>query len=73
VDEHSPLAGQTLSELALRRVHGVTLLVIRRDTRVLSNPGADTRIEADDVLVILGTPENLAGLTGLFTEEVGTR
>jgi CPA2 family monovalent cation:H+ antiporter-2 len=70
VDENSPLAGQTLSELALRRVYGVTLLVIRRDTRVLSNPGADTRFEANDLLVLLGTPEKLAGLTGLFTEEV---
>jgi CPA2 family monovalent cation:H+ antiporter-2 len=73
VDESSPLAGQTLSELALRRVYGVTLLVIRRAARVLSNPGADTRLEAHDVLVILGTPEQLAGLTGLFTEEVGIR
>ena len=73
VDENSPLAGQSLSELGLRRVYGVTLLVIRRERRVLSNPGADTRLEANDVLVILGTPENLAGLTGLFTEEAGIR
>jgi CPA2 family monovalent cation:H+ antiporter-2 len=66
VGEHSPLLGKTLAEMALRREYGVTLLAIRRGTQVLANPGGDTYVEAHDILVILGVPERLAGLVGLF-------
>jgi Trk K+ transport system NAD-binding subunit len=36
IEEGSPLVGKSLAEMALRRDYGVTVLAIRRDTRVLS-------------------------------------
>ena len=65
VEAGSPLVGKSLAEIALRREYGVTLLAIRRDTRVLSTPGGDTELLAQDILVVLGAPEKLTGLMGL--------
>ena len=62
--------GKSLAEIALRREYGVTLLAIRRDTRVLSTPGGDTELLAQDILVVLGAPEKLSGLMGLVAHEI---
>ena len=70
VEEGSPLVGKSLAEIALRREYGVTLLAIRRDTRVLSTPGGDTELLAQDILVVLGAPEKLSGLMGLVAHEI---
>jgi CPA2 family monovalent cation:H+ antiporter-2 len=66
VNDASPLVGRTLAEVELRKKYGVTLLAIRRDKEILSNPGADTKIEADDILVVLSPVEKLAEMTTLF-------
>ena len=70
VEAGSPLVGKSLAEIALRREYGVTLLAIRRDTRVLSTPGGDTELLAQDILVVLGAPEKLSGLMGLVAPEI---
>ena len=46
--------GQTLKDLRLPT--GVLVLLIRRDDRFLV-PRGNTRLEADDVLTLMGTPE----------------
>jgi CPA2 family monovalent cation:H+ antiporter-2 len=56
----SPFIGKTLSEVGLRKKYGVTLLAIRRGKEILSNPGADTKIEANDIWIILAPPDGLA-------------
>jgi len=66
VHEKSPVVGKSLSEIGLRRKYGVTLLAIRRGTETLANPDGDTIPHAGDILVILGSPTKLAGITGLF-------
>ena len=66
VHEGSLVAGRSIGEIGLRKNHGITLLAIRRDSRTLSNPGSDMKVEEDDVLVVMGTPENLAGLIGVL-------
>lgn len=55
----SELVGKTLIESALRQKFGVTLLAIRREQEVISPPDGDTRFEANDVMVLLGNPQNL--------------
>lgn len=59
----SPLAGRTLREAHLRDQTGALVLAVR-DTRgsFLSNPDPDVRIEPGQVLIAIGTEEELAAL-----------
>ena len=50
----SVLAGATIRESEIRRRSGVTVIAVQRGDEVISNPDADTRLEADDVLVVVG-------------------
>ena len=56
----SPLSGKTLQELAPRGKWGVTLLAIRRQGKIISNPGGDTLIQGDDEIIVMGKPNNIA-------------
>ena len=60
------LVGKTLAQVELRRTFGVTVLAIRRGEQILSNPGGDTMIDPDDVLVVLAPPAELAEASSLF-------
>ncbi|UCG63370.1 MAG: cation:proton antiporter [Deltaproteobacteria bacterium] len=66
VSQESAHVGKTLAEIELRKKYGVTLLALRRDSEIFSNPDADTRLRADDVLVLLGQPSKIAAITSLF-------
>jgi K+:H+ antiporter len=52
-------AGRRLGELALEAL-GVTVTAIRRREMRAPSPGPETRLLAGDVLVLLGTPEQLS-------------
>jgi monovalent cation:H+ antiporter-2, CPA2 family len=54
VKPESPAADRTLAELELRPRTGATVIAIRRDGSVSTNPDGGFRIQAGDVLVILG-------------------
>lgn len=56
VTPESEVVNRTLAELNLRARCGVTVLAIRRGDQVISNPGANTDLHADDVLYLLGSP-----------------
>jgi CPA2 family monovalent cation:H+ antiporter-2 len=62
----SPLVGKSLGEMELRSKYGVTLLAIKRGREVLANPGGETQILADDILILMGAPASLAGVANLF-------
>lgn len=66
VSTDSPLIEKTLSEAGLRRIYGVTVLAIRRDSQILTNPSGDERIVANDNLIVLGKPDSLLKLSSLF-------
>jgi len=59
INAGNKLAGHTLGELHLRHRHGVNVLAIRRgeDVRVL--PTADDHIQDGDVLVTIGTNDQI--------------
>jgi trk system potassium uptake protein TrkA len=57
------LVGKSLREMDLRRRYGVNVLVIRRGDRLIVNPSAEERIEADDVLLVLGSEEKVTDLS----------
>ena len=57
------LFGKTLRELDLRRRFGVSVLAIKRQDSMLVNPSGEEKILEGDILVVLGTTEQLAKLT----------
>jgi CPA2 family monovalent cation:H+ antiporter-2 len=67
VNDGSPFVGRTLSEIELRNKYSVTLLAIRRDKEILSNPRADTKIEANDILVVLASTGKLSEMAPLLS------
>jgi CPA2 family monovalent cation:H+ antiporter-2 len=69
VAEGSPLAGKTIAEIGLRRSFGITLLAVRRETEIISNPESTLGLSAGDILVFLGKPADNVK----FTEAVAMR
>jgi len=66
IHEGSSLAGKSLAEIELRKKYGVTLLAIRRDSKILSDIGGETTFRANDILVLLAPPKKIAAMTSLF-------
>lgn len=50
----SPLIGKTLLEAELRRLYGLTVLLIKRDATVISHVTPNMELKAGDVLVVVG-------------------
>ena len=67
VFERAPAVGKTLGQIELRKKYGVTLLAVRRNSRMLSNPDVGMSFCAGDLLVVIGQPDKIAGVTGLFS------
>ncbi|MBW2644729.1 MAG: cation:proton antiporter [Deltaproteobacteria bacterium] len=65
ISERSPLVGKSLAQIELRKRYGVTVLAIRRDSEILSNPHAETQLCVNDVLFVLGAPDRTAEVAGL--------
>ena len=66
VDQKSPFVGKSLAEIALRGTYEVTVLAVRRDEQILTNPHGQLRIEFDDEVYLLGNPEKIAQVADLF-------
>ena len=62
----APAAGRTIGDLEVRHKYGVTVVAVRRAGEVVSEPGAATRLEAADVVVVMGTPEHLSSVAVVF-------
>jgi voltage-gated potassium channel len=63
VSARSPLAGSTLRSVNLRDRTGALVLAIRRpDGTFITNPSTEDAIEAGDVLISVGTAEQLGAL-----------
>jgi CPA2 family monovalent cation:H+ antiporter-2 len=66
VGEGSPVVGKSLAEIELRKKYGITLLGVRRGSEMMPNPGGDTVINANDLLVVLGLPDKVIKVGHLF-------
>jgi len=60
VSEKTTLVGKSIADIQLRKKYGVTLLAIKRGTEVLSNPDGQMHLMGGDILIVLGSPENLS-------------
>ena len=55
IDPTSSLVGQSLQAANLREQTGVSIIAIQRGEKTIANPKAETTVEANDILVTLGT------------------
>jgi CPA2 family monovalent cation:H+ antiporter-2 len=62
----SEAADHTLGELDLRRRYQVTVLAVRRGEETLTSPGGEERLQAEDVVVLLGKVEDHARSAAIF-------
>jgi len=69
VSSDSHLVGSTLRSAHLRDRTGALVLAIRRpDGRFLTNPSPEDTIEAGDVLISVGTAEQLEALSAFAAQ-----
>lgn len=64
VSEKTTLVGKSIADMQLRKKYGVALLAIKRGTELLSNPDGQTHVMGGDILILLGSPENLSVIAG---------
>ena len=67
ISQGSPLIGKTLGRINLRRRYEISVVAIRREGEILSNPGADMLVLSDDVLFLLGSSEKISEAINLFS------
>ncbi|MGQ9920159.1 MAG: cation:proton antiporter domain-containing protein [Desulfobacca sp.] len=65
----APAVGQSLAQLALRKQHGVTVLAVRREGQTCHNPDPNMLLLAGDLLITMGSPEQLSKVVKLFAAE----
>ncbi len=56
----SPYSGRTMGEAAIRTRTGVSIVAVLRNDTTFPAPSPDFLIEADDTLVVVGTPEGIS-------------
>ena len=67
IGENSPVAGLTVVEADMRKRTGATLVaLLRGNDRIMVTPDENTRFEAGDELIALGTKEQLKALDELI-------
>jgi K+/H+ antiporter YhaU regulatory subunit KhtT len=59
IDADSGAVGKTIGDLMLRSKTGVTIIAVVRDGHTDINPGSELRLQAEDVMVLLGSPEQI--------------
>lgn len=69
IDKKSSIVGKTLAQIEMRKKYSVTVLAVRRNGDTLSNPDVDMELLPDDVLFILGKPEQFVRVANLFRDE----
>jgi CPA2 family monovalent cation:H+ antiporter-2 len=59
ISADSGAAGKTIGDLRLRSKTGVTIIAVVRDGHTDINPASELRLQAEDVMVLLGSPEQI--------------
>jgi CPA2 family monovalent cation:H+ antiporter-2 len=73
VQEGSALEGTALREGVLRDRSGATILTIKRGEELIPNPDPVWQLRNQDIVLLLGTPEQLAAAGALFESNKSTR
>jgi len=67
ITEDSPFAGATIADGQFRTRTGTSIVAVVRGDTTIPAPGPETRFEAHDVVVAVGTGEGLERLGSLLT------
>jgi TrkA domain protein len=62
----SPYAGQPLGDIQARSRTGSSIVAVLRGELAIPAPGPDEPLKAGDTLVVVGTPQGIAALSGLL-------
>ncbi len=66
VHPEAEAVGKTLADLDMRNRLGINVLAVRKQDRQTDNPSGATRLEAHDVLILLGEPQQIAEISGII-------
>lgn len=66
LDEDSPLAGRTISEMAIRKRTGMTVVAVVRGRQAITMPDKDERMQAGDRLVVIGVRKDFEAFQRLL-------
>lgn len=69
ITEHSLANGRSAVDLKIRSHFGVTIVALMREKKITELPTIDYKLQAGDVVYVLGKPEQIANAIKLFTEE----
>jgi voltage-gated potassium channel len=69
VDENSEIAGKTLSETKIRQNIGATIIGLKKNGELITNPSANEVIAPNDIIYAFGTGEQLDKLEKLATNK----
>lgn len=66
VGELSPYAGRTIGDARVRTRTGVSIVAVIRGEEPFPAPGPSFTVEADDQLVVVGTPEGIEAVSEIL-------
>lgn len=68
----SPVAGKSLKDLNIRQHYGVSILAIKRNGDILTNPDGDSLLEPGDEVIVMGLPEKIDQILHIFHPDIKT-
>jgi CPA2 family monovalent cation:H+ antiporter-2 len=66
ISEGSPLAGESISGLQVRKKTGATIIAVRRGAKVHTNPGPDFTLDAGDIILFTGERDAMESALTFF-------
>lgn len=66
VEEGAEITGKRLLETSMRKIHGVTVVGIRRKGEIIPSPGGDEFLHVGDTVFLFASPEALTSAMPLF-------
>ena len=69
VGPNCSLVGKTLLDIMFRKNYGVTLVAIKRGTQVIDHPELNEIIQLEDIIYLLGKPDQIASAMELFNSD----
>lgn len=67
VDSGTPYAGKTIGDARIRTRTGVSVVAVIRDEQAFPAPGPEFMVDAEDTLVVVGTPEGIKATNEILT------
>ncbi len=68
VNNYPLFIGKSLIDIQLRKNYNLTLVALRRDNEIIGNPLPSLVFKQDDIIYILGKPEQIASTIELFSK-----